>query len=526
MKRCDFLEIKVMEDRKIQSTFLAVLFFMLVALGVRAEERSGFELPEVTILGKDVSEFQYAGVFTTSRSKDEKDSVRTLERPSPSNEKRQRSSFKNLSTTVGRYGTFTSSADLGGMEQDIDYLVQLKYARTDGYRDHAEEDLIRPSGSIGLQLKEGLRFDGDFAFFHKKMDLPGPVSAPTMLATRENQSIDYQARLEFYTSPEQRLMGSIFGTLSRTDEDPLQASFDDQFLGFSTELTQGIFKTGFEFWSERLENFYSYQKITGFAGISGWEILDGLMLESLLRMDYYEGQPVRVDPKASLVWFATDRLSASLSVQREMKVRSWSSSYLSEYYLEGNLDELQPQRGVAGDVTLSYLVKEGLTTSLSFFGEKTRDFFVWGDSDGNGLFTLENYPDLSILGVKLEFQVEFFKSLTGLSRFTFQNVKSEEEGLENVPYLPELKGEWGLEWKGPYGFGVGTNISYLGRQFTERTGEDQIDEVVLWDMTISYRWHSAKFFAKVLNVLDQRYDILDGYPGPDTQYQFGVNLEF
>ncbi len=506
--------------------FLHVFFLSCMFFSAFAEEKSGLELPEVTILGKDVSEFQYAGSFTHSKEAGEKEEIRELERPLQTMDQTGKTSFKNFSTTAGRYGTLIAGADLGGMEKNMDYLFQMKYARTDGYRDHAEEELINPLGSVGIQLKNDLRVTSDFSFFHKQMDLPGQVTAPTSLATRENQSVDYEGGVELYPFPEQRLKASVFGTLSRTDEDPLEESFDDHFFGFSAEIMESIFKLGLEFWSEELENFYSYQKISGFAGVSGWEISPGLIWESLFCVDYYEGEPIRVDPKVSLMCFVTDQLSLSLNIYQKMKVRSWSESYLSEYYVEGNLTELRPQRTLGGDLTFSYLVKEGFTTSLAFFGEKVKNFYMWQDVDENGLFTLENHPEVSILGLRLELQIEIFKSLVGVSRFTFRNIQGEESGFERVPYVPELKGEWGLEWKSQSGFGVGTNLSYLGRQFVGPQGYDQIDEYVLWDMNGFYQWHNAKFFVKVLNVLDQRYDIFEGYPGPNTQYQFGVNLEF
>jgi outer membrane receptor for ferrienterochelin and colicin len=408
----------------------------------------------------------------------------------------------------------------------LDYLLGFKYATTDGYRDHGSEDLIRPSGAIGIQAFDELRLTGEYSYFRKRMELPGRIESPSNLATRQNQAVDFEVGVGLYPFPGQQIKGNFFGTVSRTDEDPLEESFDDRFLGTSTVFTDNALTAGVEFWTERLQNFYSYQKVSGFLGVSGMDVYDTLVVESLLQIDYYEGMEVRFGPKVALSWYLTDRLSASLKVHRDMEVRSWSESYLSEYYVEGNLIEIRPQREVEGEFKFSYRMFGGWTTSLAFFRREIKDLFIWQDFDGNGLYTLVNHPEALIQGGALEMHSELTPALTGHANFTFQEVEGEEQSSREIPYMPKIKIQGELDWKGPYGFGLGTSVSYLGSQFIDVTGPSQIQDYVLWDIRASYEWRNFTFFVKVFNVLDQRYDIFAGYPGPDTQYQFGTNVQF
>lgn len=496
-----------------------------MSLPSNTEEKSGFELPEVTILGKDVSEFETPGSFTSKSEDGRKDEVQYLEHPE-SFYKDEKSSFKNFSVTMGRYETVTTGIDWSGKEKDLDYLLGFKFARTDGYRDHGSEDLIRPSGAIGIQIFDDLRLTGDYSYFRKRMELPGRIESPSNLATRQNQAVDFEVGLELYPFPGQQMKSNFFGTVSRTDEDPLEQSFDDRFLGGSIVFTDDALTGGLELWTEKLQNFYSYQKVSGFFGVSGLDLRDTFVLESLLQVDYYEGMNVRFGPKISLSWYLTDRFSASLKMHRDMEVRSWSESYLSEYYVEGNLNEIRPQRELEGELEFSYRTTDGLMTSLSLFHKEIKDFFIWQDLDGNGLYTLVNHPEVLIQGLELEAHVDLACGLTGNMSFTFQEVEGRDEGSKQVPYVPKFKFEGGLDWDGPYGFGLGTTISYVGSQFIDVTGIGQIQDYILWDIRTSYEWHHFTFYVKLLNVLDQRYDIFDGYPGPNTQYQFGMNVQF
>jgi hypothetical protein len=500
-------------------------FLLLASLFASAEEKSGFELPEVTILGKDISEFETPGSYSSKSEEGRKGQIQYHEQPDTFHAD-EKSYFGTLYTTIGRYDTVTVGLDWSGKEKIIDYLLGFKFARTDGYRDHGSEDLIRPSGAIGIQIFDDLRLTSDYSYFRKRMELPGRIESPSSLATRQNQATDFEVGLELYPSPGQQMKNNFFGTISRTDEDPLQQSFDDRFLGGSTVFNDHALTGGLEFWTEKLENFYSYQKVSGFFGVSGLDLHDTFVLEALLHLDYYEGMNVRFDPKVALTWYLTDQFSASFKVYRDMKVRSWSESYLAEYYVEGNLDEIRPQRELGSEVKFSYLVTDHLTPSLSLFRKEIKDFFIWQDLDGNGLYTLVNHPEVLLQGIELQMHVDMTSCFVGNMSFTLQEPEGEDESSKEVPYVPRYKFEGGLDWDGPYGFGLGTSISYVGSQFIDVTGSGQIQDYILWDIRTSYEWRNFTFYVKVLNVLDQRYDIFDGYPGPNTQYQFGMNAQF
>lgn len=504
------------------------IFFLICLCGisslVQAEEKSGFELPDVTILGQDVSEFEVPGPYTQQILEGRKGKVQFLESPEwPQTQ--ERTMVRSLAVTAGRYGTVTSGLDWVGREKNLDYLVQMKYARTDGYRDHGSEDLIRPAGSVGVQVNDRIRLEGDYSFFRKRMELPGRIDHPTNFATRENQVIDFETGLELYPMPDQKIKSSFFGTDSRTHEDPLNESFDDRFLGFSTGLSDHALVGGVDFWTEKLQNFYSYQKVAGYFGVSGMEVREDIILDLLSAVDYYEGMAVRLDPKSSITWYFADRWSLETSVKRDMQVRSWSESYLSEYYVEGNLDELRPQRSLEGQIAISYEWLPDAVVSLSVFRKEAKDLFIWQDLDKTGLYTLGNHPEGLIQGGALEWKMKFLNAVTNRSSVQFQELEGSGSSPD-IPYYPQIKLNWSLEWQFDFGLGLGTEISYIGSQSADVQGPEEINDYVLWDVMASYRWKRATFFAKVLNVLDQRYDFFAGYPGPDTQYQFGINVEF
>lgn len=493
---------------------------------VLAAEKESFELPEVTIMGKDFSEYETPDTFTYTMPREKKGEILHREEPGAIQEQETEEHFRTLSASGGRYGTIASSADLAGRARHLDYLLQWKYARTDGYRDHAAEDFVSPSAGLGIQVDKSARLWGDFGYFRKRMELPGPVDAPTPDLSRRNDFTDFDAGMDMDPVEGQRLKTGIYGKFSRTEETPGRPTLEDSVLGLSSTWVHHELRAGVDFYTEQLDNFYSARKVSGYGGVSELPIGGDLFLESILHVDYYEGMAARLHPRAALVWEATHELKISGGAGKKMHVRDWSGSYLSEYYVEGNREELRPQRELEGFLAASYILSDEFTASLSLFQRESKDHLVWQDADGNGLFSYVNQSEVLIRGLSLELQSRLWNSWTGRSRLTFQDPEGEGREGRRVPYVPGIRYDFGLDWKGPAGFGIGTDIAYVSSQYIDFSGSGQIQDYVLWDVVISYEWQGFTVFGKFLNVLDQRYDYYRGYPGPDTQYQFGINIAF
>lgn len=492
-----------------------------------SDEKSGFELPEVTIHGKDVSEYELPGGYESFNFGDESVKGKVARSEAPESGKLSKgTSFKNIGLSAGRYGTFTSNVDWAGMERSIDYLLQFQYAGSDGYRDHSSEDLYLPSGSIGFPLNDKTRFSGEFAYFKKRMELPGPITQPTPNAVRDNESTDFRAGFsnEAFDGLHSEL--NIFGAIARTDEDPIQKSFDDQFLGASAVFEYDYFKAGLDFSTEKLQDFYSYHKFSASGGVEQFELCENVYLDLSAEIYYYEGMAIRLNPKIAATWYANNSLSIFFEAGRNASVRNWSESYLSENYVEGNLQELRPQRDLEIAAGFNYLWMENLSSSIRLFQNNYKDLLVWQDLDNNGLYTLLNQPEAAVRGVELNAQYRIRDLFTWTSSVIVQDPDGQDFLGDEIPYIPKYIIQSGVEWQTPFKVKLGSDMSYTGSQFIGFSGSSQIQDYILWNFNVSYPWKNAVFYSKILNVLDQRYDYFFGYPGPDTQYQFGVIFEF
>jgi len=507
----------------------ATLFILFLSgtFCLASDEKSGFELPEVTIHGKDISEYELPGGYASFDIKagDAKGKIMRSEMPGVETGSKGES-FRSISLSAGRYDTFTSGVDLAGMSKYLDYLFQFQYAETDGYRDHSSEELYLTSGSAGFQLNERNRLSGEFAFFKKLMQLPGPVTLPTPLAVRDNESTDFRVGLANDSLNGFHSDSSIYGVLSRMDEDPIAKSFDNQVLGFSSNLSYEFVRGDFDISSERLQDYYSYLTFALSGGVEQWEIYQDIYLDASLELDHYEGLDERVNPRMGATWYASDTFAVFVEIGRHFSVRNWTESYLSEGYVEGNLEELRPQRDLKTAVGISYAWMENLNSSLRLFQNNYKDMLVWQDLNSNGLFTLVNQPEATVRGAEINIQYHLRDTFAWNTSITLQDPDGQDFVGDEIPYVPKVAIQSGIEWQTPLKIKFGSDMSYTGSQFITFADESQIQDYILWNMNISYEWKNATFFSKILNVLDQRYDYFFGYPGPDTQYQFGVIWEF
>ena len=252
-----------------------------------------------------------------------------------------------------------------------------------------------------------------------------------------------------------------------------------------------------------------------------------------LRTDVYgrEGVPTIVvpSPQLGLNHRVGRRIRIKASGGRAFRVPTFNDLYWSEGGATGNAD-LRPERGWGGDAGV--LIAGPVDAEVSAFGTIVRNQIVWTPADNN-VWTPINVGQVRSRGIEASVHHREIHigglSLVTTGRYTFTDAREiVDGGSTGVRYVPRHR------FAGTLAAAVGivtveTASSVVSSRLVTTDGLQSVAPYAPLDVTIraDKRWGDYRLsaFASILNVLDEEYSVVKGYPMPPRNYHFGIRLE-
>ena len=269
------------------------------------------------------------------------------------------------------------------------------------------------------------------------------------------------------------------------------------------------------------------------------DLTDKASAGAAFRLDAFEGRSA--DPTGSLAlrWKAAKRQFLRASAARSVRLPSFTELYYADPTTQGNaslspeeawtyeigwsLESEAPQGGSCTGVCAAdrSFANAPPVASISFFRRDEQGFIDWiRRSPSQSKWTAENVTDARVLGAECSAAWAFIPStrLTANYAYADRNVQSEVYNYKyGVNYARHLI-QTGLRWDS----GVGPqSVSAAFKKKPGRPGWMSVDARASWRLL-----SGLTCFVEGSNILDKKYEEIEGIPQPGNWLQAGLQLEW
>ncbi len=419
-----------------------------------------------------------------------------------------------------------SAAMAAGHEQD------------DGFRDNADADTDRFALAAGFP--DGRPFSLRILAAVQRRDAgsPGPASYPTPEARQVDDTGVYQLRAGYDLGDGARIgLDTHFNRFVREYRDA-SAGFDSRHRtasgGAGLNGTSGFTPAG---------------RVTG--GIEAqWDDLDStddgrrslerqaaflqdelaipgdLSLTGSVRFDAYSDFDDQISPRLALVWHPGNAFSARLSAARGHRTPTFDDLYWSDPYAIGNPD-LEPEQAWSYEAGLRAASSSGTAgADLAVFRRDVDDLIVWGDDDGDWVWSPANVASARFRGAAL--------SLWGTCPLTGTRVRLGYAYLDPRDRRTDeaIAGKARNEVEVALVIPAKVVDISAAATWIDRYDAANLDEPSYWttSLRIGHAFTLPEPYGRLEasvyldNALDEEYEVTPGYPMPGRE--FGLRISW
>ncbi len=260
-------------------------------------------------------------------------------------------------------------------------------------------------------------------------------------------------------------------------------------------------------------------EVTSFFLQDVWKLSSKLRLLVGARWDDAEQWGSETSPRADLGWQVSEVVEIKAGYGQAFRPPSIGELY---YPLSGN-PALEPETSASSDLGISYTTQNG-SSRMVLTGFST-------DLDNLIEFDYTTYQNYNIGSATIrgaEYSWAFALGRRGSSFLQATYLDTEDDNGQPLLRRPEWSGSWTIH--GAFSRHLTGDITFV--YVGDRDDVDPVtfertlaESYTTGDIALAYSlWNGVEITARVLNVLDEEYQEVLGYPAPGRQYLFGLRL--
>ncbi|MBP8944785.1 MAG: TonB-dependent receptor [Paludibacteraceae bacterium] len=458
--------------------------------------------------------------------------------------KQHENGFHNsIQTQYGSYQTLSTELSSGWKKNRIHANAIVGYNRSDGHRKNMDAEQLNGYGKVGYDPSSNWSSFIDLNISNTKTSNPGTISLPI----NDNDADITRGMTSLVVENEyDRTAGSLkffynFGSHNINDgyangTQPKMYRFhsNDYILGFTATQSYTFFygnttTAGFDYkqfggkaWNKYLNKTdnviladIKLNNIAGYMNIQQNVLNKRLTLNIGVRLDYHEVNGSEWIPQAGISFTPSTNTTLKTIVSKGYR----NPTIREMYMFPPQNSDLKPERLNNYEISvLRTLLNNKINMGLNLYYIKGDNLIQVAMIDGK----LRNVNTGKIENKGLEINANY--QTTNYFRF------SANYSLLNMTYKIRSAPEHKFYLSGNYTknrWNVCSGIQYIGNLYTQISPHLVKESFILWNARINYQiLKGLILFLRGENLLGQSYEIIAGYPMPDTTVFGGVQLHF
>ncbi|UZJ36963.1 MULTISPECIES: TonB-dependent receptor plug domain-containing protein [unclassified Prosthecochloris] len=426
-------------------------------------------------------------------------------------------------TTIGTVSAGTGTGKLGGR-------FNYTYRESDGVDkefDPYYEHILQ--GTLSYDLSETMDIDLK------------PYYSYSEMSKQDRFQERYGLNALFKWEPDDvstaRIRGSLFDYHHWTDDRATDYVLDDYELevGYSRVLfDKHLVSAGYEFWQEERED--ESKSLFVDQNLHSFYLQDEIDLSPVVivlggRLDAHEKWGEEINPKASVMYKASDALTFRASVGTAFKAPSLLKLYgdwmMGPYLVHANPD-LEPEKSLGYQAGAEYAFSKDVTGKVSLFRNELEDLIDtrivrMGPPPWDMYY--ENVDEAMTQGVEVNLDARLNDNISARAGYTLLDTENKLTGKELV-HRPDHKFFAGVDFRIPVAdLRMHIESAYTGERWDDEDNTIRLDDFWIWSASIAKEFGEyTEVFVKVDNIFDEK-DIDDEYDIDGVEFLAGVRVD-
>jgi outer membrane cobalamin receptor len=426
-------------------------------------------------------------------------------------------------TTIGTVSAGTGTGKLGGR-------FNYTYRESDGVDkefDPYYEHIVQ--GTLSYDLSETMDIDLK------------PYYSYSEMSKQDRFQERYGLNALFKWEPDDvstaRIRGSLFDYHHWTEDKATDYVLDDYELevGYSRVLfDKHLVSAGYEFWQEERED--ESKSLFVDQNLHSFYLQDEIDLSPVVivlggRLDAHEKWGEEINPKASVMYEASDALTFRASVGTSFKAPSLLKLYgdwmMGPYLVHANPD-LKPEKSLGYQAGAEYAFSKDVTGKVSLFRNELEDLIdtrtVRMGSPPWDMY-YENVDEAVTQGVEVNLDARLNDHISARAGYTLLDTENKLTGNELV-HRPDHKFFAGVDFRIPVAdLRMHIESAYTGERWDDEDNTIRLDDFWIWSASIAKEiGEYTEVFVKVDNIFDEK-DIDDEYDVDGVEFLAGVRVD-
>ena len=455
--------------------------------------------------------------------------------------------FTEAYVSYGAFNTQIYCLKNGAKIDRFGYLITASHNSSDGDRENSECNGYHCTGKGNYDLGEEAKLTFSTGYSEYDKGVPGSITWLTPNVEQDDKKNWFYLGYKSILGERSDVTGKVFFNRYRQEyEDPdslindvsknHQLGFDLQqnfFAGEVHALTWGISwerdKVDIKDMNE-VSKIGGEQELTTKAAYFQDEIsfFEPSTLTLGLRYDHHSVYGSEVSPKASGLYRLTEKTGLRASVGCAFRAPTVNDLYWRDNYAVGNPD-LNPEKSIGYDFGIEHQFSRKVLGRFFIFRNDVDDMISWADPDGDWVWESYNLESACIQGIETEVKAQFSKQFSSTLFYTYLDARDEGETYHDkyLRYKPGHKGGCRLTYETEGGAKLSLDLGYTDSVYSDRANTSKLDSFFLLDARVSkVISEDTEIFVAGKNLLDEKYQLHDGYPMPGASIMGGLRVKF
>lgn len=434
------------------------------------------------------------------------------------------------SLAMGSRGTAVGSISGGAGSEKLKTRLNYTYRESDGVNEHLDsydEHILQGTVSLKLSGKTDVEFKPYYSF----QDMPDQQTTQERYGL--NQMLNWQPddRSAF------KLRGSFFGFRYKTpSDDTVLENYEAELLYSRQLFDYQLLTAGYQYWNERRDYLpFAGRNSTIDQTQNSVFVQDEIDLSPVTlvlgaRLDSHERWGEEFNPKASMMYRATDALKFRASVGQAFKAPSLLSLY--DEWMMGSITvhpnpDLKPEKSVGYQAGLEYAFSRDIVTKATWFRNDLDDMIKSTVSRRGGSMHMdyENINEAMTQGVELNLDARFSTAVSAKLGYTWLDTEDKNSG-KKLTYSPSGKFFSALDYTiAPAGLTLGFEAAYTGERYADAANTQKLGGFWVCNASLTKRFSSqVELFARVDNLFGEK-NITDEYDLDGAEFLAGMRVK-